>query len=98
MVIIYVILAFLVGALVGSFFGGGDSPAQEVIETRKPDAKDRQKIIDLLGKKREIANHDVQKALKVSASTAVRYLDRMEKAGLIKQHGDTGRSTYYTKK
>lgn len=45
----------------------------------------------------KITNEWVQKELGVSDATAVRYLDALEKEGIIKQVGETGRSTYYTK-
>lgn len=45
----------------------------------------------------QITNDWVQKKLGVSDATAVRYLDELEKEGIIKQVGETGRSTYYTK-
>ena len=43
----------------------------------------------------KITNDDLQKELGVSDATIVRYLDDLEKEGLIKQVGKTGKYTYY---
>ncbi|MFH1909864.1 MAG: hypothetical protein ABIJ72_01595 [bacterium] len=43
----------------------------------------------------KIANDDVEKLLEVSDATAERYLNELEKEGLIKQVGKTGHSVYY---
>ena len=55
-----------------------------------------------LGKAREyiktrdqVTNSAIAHLLGVSDSTAVRYLDDLEKEGLIKQVGTTGQSVYY---
>ena len=45
----------------------------------------------------KITNDQVQSLLKVSDATAERYLDQVEKEGLIKQVGKEGRYTYYNK-
>ena len=42
-----------------------------------------------------ISNNDVEKLLNVSDATATRYLDELEKEGLIRQVGVTGRHVYY---
>lgn len=44
-----------------------------------------------------ITNDEVQSLLKVSDATAERYLDEIEKEGLIEQVGKTGKYTYYEK-
>ncbi len=59
-----------------------------LLETKDPNPSDGQ---------RKITNKDIQKLLKVSDSTAVRYLDQLEKAGKVKQVGKTGHHTYYIK-
>jgi Fic family protein len=45
----------------------------------------------------KITNDMVQEVLGVSDATAVRYLDELEKSGIIKQVGKTGKYTYYEK-
>lgn len=55
------------------------------------------KIMAMFDGKEKIANDDVEKALGVSDATAERYLNELEKEGLIKQVGETGKYVYYTK-
>lgn len=43
------------------------------------------------------ANDDIEKLLGVSDATAERYLDELEKEGLVRQVGQTGRQVYYEK-
>lgn len=59
--------------------------------------KKQLKIMELLAKKGRITNDDVEKFLHVSDATATRYLSKLEKSGLIKQTGRSGRSVFYTK-
>lgn len=42
-----------------------------------------------------IANNEVQNLLKVSDATAERYLEELERKGLIKQEGSVGRGVAY---
>ncbi len=44
-----------------------------------------------------IANKDVGELLNVADATATYYLDELEKKGLLRQVGDTGRGVYYGK-
>ncbi|MFA7253420.1 MAG: DeoR family transcriptional regulator [Patescibacteria group bacterium] len=45
----------------------------------------------------KVTNRQVCELLKVSDATAVRYLDELEKEGIVRQIGRTGRSSYYEK-
>ena len=49
------------------------------------------------GDAKQIANKDIQKLLRISSATAVRYLDILESENRIKQVGNTGKSVFYTK-
>lgn len=51
----------------------------------------------IVGTSENITNNSVEKLLGVSDATATRYLDDLEKEGLIKQQGETGKYTYYQK-
>jgi ribosomal protein S25 len=53
------------------------------------------KIMELVGQKGKISNKEVCEALRVSDSTAVRYLNILERQGRIKQVGETGRDSFY---
>lgn len=44
-----------------------------------------------------ITNDQVEKMLNISNATAERYLNELEKEGLLKQVGKTGKYTYYEK-
>lgn len=46
---------------------------------------------------RRIANKDIQKLLRISDTTATRYLDILERENKIKQVGKTGKAVFYTK-
>ena len=51
----------------------------------------------IAGTDEHITNNAVEKLLGVSDATATRYLEELEKEGLIKQQGQTGKYTYYKK-
>ncbi|MFW5888436.1 MAG: DeoR family transcriptional regulator [Patescibacteria group bacterium] len=57
--------------------------------------KRKEKIINRIKKKDEIQTGDVMDMFKVSRVTAFRYLDDLEKEGVIKQAGKAGRSVRY---
>ena len=68
--------------------------SEQELEKQKNIAKLREFIA---GSNSKITNDQVEKLLKVSNSTAERYLDDLEKEGLLKQVGKTGVKTYYEK-
>lgn len=53
------------------------------------------KLKDFLRGKDEITNDGVEKLLGVSHATAERYLNDLEKEGLLKQIGKIGRAVHY---
>ncbi|OGN09088.1 MAG: hypothetical protein A3C61_03850 [Candidatus Yanofskybacteria bacterium RIFCSPHIGHO2_02_FULL_39_10] len=57
--------------------------------------KKQDKVLNFLKEKGEITNDDVEKALGVSDATATRYLDYLQKQGLIVQIGKEGRFVKY---
>jgi predicted HTH transcriptional regulator len=60
--------------------------------------ENKQKILDFLQENRKIQNNDVEKLSGVSNATAERYLNELEKAGKITQHGKIGQNVFYTLK
>ncbi len=64
-------------------------------ERKKKAEESRNKILDLFDGKEEMTNNDVEEFLKVSDSTATRYLDELEKEGKIVQIGRQGRFVKY---
>ena len=69
--------------------------------------KNRQKVLDFLeqksfdsaqdGQDASITNDEVQNLLGVSDASAERYLDGLEKEGVLRQVGKTGVKTFYQK-
>ena len=57
--------------------------------------KAKQRILDLLKEKKQISNNDIEILLSVSDATATRYLEELEKSGLVVQSGKTGKFVYY---
>ena len=55
------------------------------------------KIKELIATKDKITNNEVQKLLGISDATATRYLDDLEKEGVIRQVGKVGYQVYYEK-
>jgi predicted HTH transcriptional regulator len=86
---------------------GREMVRKEVEEAMKPgqdpmilekEARKR-KIMEFFGtsSNRKVTNNDIEELLGVSDATATRYLDELEKEGLIKQVGKTGNAVYYEK-
>ncbi len=67
----------------------------------REDAKKRrenlEKMRSLIAERPALANDDIEKLLGVSDATATRYLDELEKEGLIRQVGRIGKYVYYEK-
>jgi len=59
-------------------------------------AQNKQKILDFIVGKDRITNDDVQSFLGVSDATAERYLDELEKQGVLAQKGEK-KGVYYQK-
>ncbi len=66
-------------------------------ETEKEKQENLEKIKIYIKTHKKITNNEIEKYLKVSNATAERYLDDLEKEGLLKQIGKTGKYTYYEK-
>ena len=93
----------IAGLIIGLIIGGGVvyliKPKTEMIGSDAAIKKQENlaKIKVMLETSNEITNDQVQEMLKISDATAERYLDELEKEGLIRQVGKTGVSTYYKK-
>lgn len=59
--------------------------------------ENKRKILEFFEPRERVANNDIEALLGVSDATATRYLDELEKEGLIRQVGKTGRHVYYEK-
>ena len=60
--------------------------------------KNLNKLMEIFSSGQSVTNDVVEMLLGVSDATATRYLDRLEKEGLIRQIGDTGSGVRYEKK
>jgi predicted HTH transcriptional regulator len=67
-----------------------------VSEQTREKEKRKQKILGMFQTRDEVTNNDVEEFLGVSDSTAEEYLDELERTGKLIQHGQTGRSVFYT--
>ena len=106
----YFIIGFVVGITITYLLMRSKKPVETPKESPKevlysnPAVEERKANIEKLekfvaGKSNEdkITNDEVQKLLKVSDATAERYLQELEKNGLIKQYGEVGKDVYYTR-
>jgi len=67
------------------------------VEERKENLVKLEKFIAEKSAEDKITNDEVQNMLKVSDATAERYLQELEKNGLIKQVGNIGKDVFYLK-
>ena len=95
------LVAYAVGVFSGVFLGVSMSKefsSRPSAAKTRPSKADQQAILKLLTQQTEITNNDVEKLLAVSDATATRFLDSLEKSGVIEQKGKTGRGVYYSKR
>jgi DNA-binding transcriptional ArsR family regulator len=92
------VIYWLVGGVVAGIVIGLLVPkkSRQIVIDSSKDAN-LEKVKELIAKSEKVTNDQVQKLLGVSDSTAERYLDELEKIGLIKQVGETGKDVYYEK-
>ncbi len=75
--------------------GGGEGGENIVQKQTREMGENLEKIKVVLRQDQDINNNDVQKLLNVSDATATRYLEILEKEGLIRQVGRSGPDVYY---
>jgi Fic family protein len=99
------VIGFVAGAVVGmiastlAFRPRRECPQDEQ-NTSAQDKRDEniEKLKSIIASTdKEISNDMVQETLGVSDATATRYLDELEKQGIIKQLDKTGKYTRYNK-
>jgi len=102
----YYTITFIFPLLVGIFKTRNPSAALRAGQKNLPDFLRKQeeakranldKILKFLETREKIANNDIEKLLGVSNATAERYLNELEKEGILKQVGNIGQGVYYTK-
>lgn len=98
-IIIGLVIGFATGYLIAAK-AKGDSVKEKVIYKSEDEARKNEnmaKILDFIKDKDRFTNDDLESLLGVSDTTTGRYLDELEKAGTITQHGTIGAGVYYTK-
>lgn len=106
MQVIILIIVFVAGVALGWTLGrkqrpkhrrNTHTPANSLIKRQSETKTKRLSAVEAFSKRHgKVTNDDIQQLLGVSDATAERYLDELERQGLLKQHGSTGRSVYYT--
>ncbi len=87
--------AYIIGFMLIAWFVFYGYLKQPKNKNKENKIKRRQKILDFFDQNNKITNDDIEKLLNVSNASAFRYLEELEKDGLIRQIGKTGRSVYY---
>ncbi len=96
LVLIIAILGVWVWHLLKDRRGGGKIP--KLVEKQAEEKeKNMRKVMDFLKNNDKIKNNDLERLLGVSNATAERYLDELEKEGILRQVGKIGRDVYYEK-
>ena len=93
-----ILAGVIAGIIMALFLRRKRSAAAQLIdENAAKKAENLKKVEDFIADKDRFTNDDIQNLLGVSNTTTGRYLDELEAAGKIIQHGDTGKGVYYTK-
>lgn len=92
-------VGIIIGGIVGYFIGKRQNGEAFVNDAERIKNENMAKLKEYLNSETdgEINNEDVRKLLNVSDTTACRYLDDLEKEGLVKQVGSDGPKVYYKK-
>ena len=59
--------------------------------------ENKRKILEFFESKLRVVNDDIEALLGVSDATTTRYLEELEREGLVRQVGKTGKHVYYEK-
>ncbi len=92
------ILLIIIG-FSGVAFGAWFSRCRRVeSEQSRKKREGMEKVLVFVRKNGRVANNDVETLVGVSHATAERYLDELEKEGMLKQNGEVGTQVFYTLK
>jgi len=95
----FTLIGIIIGFVAGYFIGKRNKSETFINDAEKMKSENMTRLNDFITEETdgEINNGDVRKLLNVSDTTACRYLDDLEKEGLIKQVGSDGPKVYYKK-
>jgi len=88
-----IIIGFTVSHLIKNKKLSGIAKISEDRTSAKEENKD--KIVEYLKEHAKARNNDLERLLGVSDTTTTRYLDELEKEGIVEQIGSTGRGVEY---
>ncbi len=92
-------LILIIVGIAGIYFGRrlGQKGRGNILTPRSQEKQEnKEKILTFFAQKKEVTNNDIELHLSVSDATAERYLNELEQEEKISQHGETGRSVFYT--
>jgi len=97
-ILLILLFGIALGFLMTWFLRKNENDNQGIVKERlEQKEENRKKILQYLQGKEKVTNDDIEKMLNVSHTTAFRYLEELEKEGIIKQVGEIGRGVYYQK-
>ena len=88
----------LAGIALGMYLARHKKTDGLIAQQAEAKATNKKKILAFVQEKGKIQNNDVEKLAEVSGATAERYLNELEKEGLLAQHGTIGQGVFYTSK
>lgn len=92
------ILVAIIGIALGMYLARRNTNAGFIAKQMEQKTENKRKILAFVQEHGKIQNNDVEKLVGVSNATAERYLDELEKEGMLTQHGTIGQGVFYTPK
>ena len=77
--------------------GQGEKPEPLIKRQAREKEENKRSTLGILETQTPLTNNHIEQLLGISDATATRYLDELEKEGLIRQVGKTGKHVYYEK-
>lgn len=91
------IYGLIIGLITGLVIGYLSWNKSKTVVTNANKGANLEKVRELIATSDRVTNDQVQQLLGVSDATAERYLNELEKEGIIKQIGAEGKGVYYIK-
>jgi predicted HTH transcriptional regulator len=91
------IYGLIIGLIAGLVIGYLSWNKSKTVVTNANKGANLEKVRELIATSDRVTNDQVQQLLGVSDATTERYLNELEKEGIIKQVGAEGKGVYYIK-
>jgi len=92
-------LTFLIiglGGIVVGYYFAVRRKTRDAVDKRSVEKEENlRKVREYAAGREEVTNNEIEKLLNISDATATRYLDELEREGVLKQIGRTGRFVRY---